>query len=125
MNGNTNINASGVAVNAASVMSASRGILASSVRSRELHAVALPGIGLSVVGVLGDHGNAISMHAPSCVVIQDKPSAGWHPAFALMAEAGVFAVEAGHAPAELPGARLRRTAHPATVIRIRHRCRTR
>ncbi|WP_433759363.1 hypothetical protein [Nocardia sp. CA-135398] len=124
MNGNTNFSADGVAVNAGPVMSASRGILASSVRSRDLQAVALPGIGLSGVGVSGDHGKAMSMHSPICVVIQDKPSAGWHPAFAHTAEAGVFAVEAGYAPADLQ-ARLRRTAHPATVIRIRQRCRTR
>ncbi|MEV4126204.1 hypothetical protein [Nocardia sp. NPDC049707] len=114
MNGNTNFNANGVAVNAASVMSVSRGILA-----------ALQGIGLSGVDLHGDQGKAMSMHSPSCVVIQDKPSAGWHPAFAITAEAGVFAVEAGYAPADLRAARLRRTAHPATVIRIRQRCRTR
>lgn len=117
MNGNTNFSATGVAANggvvsAAPVMSASRGILA------------LQGIGLSGVDVRGDHGKAMSMHSPICVVIQDKPSAGWHPAFAHTAEAGVFAVEAGYAPADLQ-ARLRRTAHPATVIRIRQRCRTR
>ncbi|WP_157124298.1 hypothetical protein [Nocardia pseudovaccinii] len=113
MNGNTNFSAMGVAVNAAPVMSASRGILA-----------ALQGIGLSGVGVSGDHGKAMSMHSPIYVVNQDKPSAGWHPAFAHTAEVGVFAVEAGYAPADLQ-ARLRRTAHPATVIRIRQRCRTR
>lgn len=125
MNGNTNLDANGIAVNAAPVTSASRGILASSVRLLNLQTVALPGIGLSDSGVFGDHGTAMSMHSPSCVVIQDKPSAGWHPAFAPTAEAGVFAVEAGYAPADPRAARLRRNAHPATVIRIRQKCRTR
>jgi hypothetical protein len=125
MNGNTNFSANGAAVNAAPVMSASRGILASGVRLRDLQAVALPGIGLSGVGVFGVQAQSMPMHSPICVMKQDKPSAGWHPAFATTAEVGAFAVEAGYAPADLRAARLRRTAHPATVIRIRQRCRTR
>lgn len=114
MNDNTNFSASGVAVNAAPVMSASWGILA-----------ALQGIGLSGVDVFGIQAQSMPMHSPICVNEQDKPSAGWHPAFATEAKVGAFAVEAGYAPADLRAARLRRTTHPATVIRIRQRCRTR
>ncbi|MFX0575470.1 hypothetical protein [Nocardia nepalensis] len=113
MNGNTNFSAKGAAVNAAPVMSASRGILD------------LQGIGLSGVDVFGVQAQSMPMHSPIRVLEQDKPSAGWHPAFATTAEVGACAVEAGYAPAELRAARLRRTAHPATVIRIRQRCRTR
>lgn len=113
MNDNTSFSAIGVAVNAAPVMSASRGILD------------LQGIGLSGGNVFGVQAQSMPMHSPVCVITQDKPSAGWHPAFANSAEAGVFAVEAGYAPADLRAARLRRTTHPATVIRVRQRCRTR
>jgi len=125
MNDNTNFSANSVAVNAAPVMSASRGILASSVRSRDLQAVAVQGIGLSGVDVFGVQAQSMPMHSPICVMTQDKPSAGWHPALANTADAGAFAVEAEYAPADLQAARLRRTTHPATVIRIRQRCRTR
>ncbi|MEU7764275.1 hypothetical protein AB0B25_04030 [Nocardia sp. NPDC049190] len=107
-----NVSANGVAVTAP--MAASRGILA------------LQGIGLSGSGAFGASGlqaNYAAMHAPIRTVIQDKPSVGWHPAVARAA-VGVVAAEAGFDPADLPAARLR-TAHPATVIRTRHRCRPR
>ncbi|MEV6429357.1 hypothetical protein [Nocardia sp. NPDC051463] len=110
MNDYMNFNANDVAVNAP-VVSASRGILA------------LQGIGLSGVGVFGERAQFTHMHSPICTLTQDKPSAGWHPA-AVEAAVGTDAFEAGYAPADLQAARLR-TAHPATVIRNRHRCRPR
>ncbi|MEV6324524.1 hypothetical protein AB0M45_25535 [Nocardia sp. NPDC051787] len=107
-----NFDAQGVAVYAP--MAASRGILA------------LQGIGLSGIGVCGMAGmkvNSAVMPASVCTEIQDKPSAGWHPT-AAEAAVGVFADEFGFEPADPRAARLR-TAHPATVNRIRHRCRPR
>ncbi|MGO4614732.1 hypothetical protein AB4305_00150 [Nocardia sp. 2YAB30] len=107
-----NFNAYGVAVNAP--MAASRGILA------------LQGIGLSCIGAFGAFGtqvNSASMHAPIRTLIQDKPSVGWHPAVA-QAAVGAVTDEAGLEPADPRAARLR-TAHPATVIRTRRRCRPR
>ncbi|MEU2042207.1 hypothetical protein [Nocardia niwae] len=107
-----NFGASGVAVYAP--MAASRGILA------------LQGIGLSGIGAFGTSGtqvNSVAMHTSIRTEIQGKPSAGWHPA-AAEAAVGVFADEVGFEPADPRAARLR-TAHPATVIRTRHRCRPR
>ncbi|MGQ4614366.1 hypothetical protein [Nocardia sp. R7R-8] len=107
-----NFGASGVAVYAP--MAASRGILA------------LQGIGLSGIGAFGKSGthvNCAAMQASIGTENQDKPSAGWHPT-AVEAAIGVFADETGFEPADPRAARLR-TAHPATVIRTRHRCRPR
>ncbi|MCC3329365.1 hypothetical protein [Nocardia abscessus] len=107
-----NFSANGVAVYAP--MAASRGILA------------LQGIGLSEIGAFGTsctQVNSAAMHASFRTEIQGKPSAGWHPA-AAEAAVGVFANEVGFEPADPRAARLR-TAHPATVIRTRHRCRPR
>ncbi|MCP2274710.1 hypothetical protein ACFYT3_10085 [Nocardia amikacinitolerans] len=117
MNGNNNFGAIGVAVGTS--MSASRGILA------------LQGIGLSSVSVCGFGTPATTSPAlrPIHTLLQDKPNGGWHPT--ANAAVGVFAREAGYEPAaepmadiDLQAARLR-TAHPATVIRNRHRCRPR
>lgn len=109
MNGNTNFNAVSVAANSA--VSAFRGVLA------------LQGTGLSSVGVFGERTFFRNLHSPICTVIQDKPSAAWHPVVAK-ATTGAFASEAGYAPADMQ-ARLRRTAHQASVIRGRQRCRPR
>ncbi|MGK8489916.1 hypothetical protein [Nocardia asiatica] len=112
MDNTMNFGASGVAVYAP--MAASRGILA------------LQGIGLSEIGAFGMFGtqvNCAAMHASIGTEIQGKPSAGWHPT-AVEAAVGVFAGKAGLEPADPRAARLR-TAHPATVIRTRHRCRPR
>jgi hypothetical protein len=105
-----NFSSTDVAVNAPA-MSASRGILG------------LQGIGLSGGGVFGEQMQSTHMHSPICTLPQDKPSAGWHPV-AAKAATGAVAFEAGYAPADLWAARLR-NAHPATVIRNRHRCRPR
>ncbi len=117
MNGINNFGAIGVAGNTS--MSASRGILA------------LQGIGLSSAGVCG-FGTPVKISPalrPVHTLLQDKPSGGWHPT--ANAAVGVVAREAGYEPAaepmadiDLRAARLR-TAHPATVIRNRHRCRPR
>jgi hypothetical protein len=110
-----NFSSTDVAVNAA--MSASRGILG------------LQGIGLSGGGVFGEQMQSTHMHSPICTLPQDKPSAGWYPV-AAKAATGAVTFEAGYAPAtvsagtDLQAARLR-NAHPATVIRNRHRCRPR
>ncbi|MFC8046050.1 hypothetical protein [Nocardia sp. NPDC057353] len=80
-------------------MSASRGILA-------VQGIGLSGVGGGNAQVCDTHG----MRLPVYAISQDKPSAGWQPA---------FAEELGNAAARL------RTAHPASVIRIRQRCRLR
>ncbi|MEV0343378.1 hypothetical protein AB0H49_30605 [Nocardia sp. NPDC050713] len=118
MNGINNFGAIGVAVDMS--MSASRGILA------------LQGIGLSSVSVcgFGTPATISPAHRPIHTLLQDKPSGGWQPT--ANAAVGVVAREAGYEPVAepmadidlLPAARLR-TAHPATVIRNRHRCRPR
>ncbi|MGQ4599193.1 hypothetical protein [Nocardia sp. R6R-6] len=107
-----NFDANGVAVYAP--MAASRGILA------------LQGIGLSGIsarGVFGTKVNSTAMPSSVRTHIQGKPSDGWHPT-AAEAAVGVIADEFGFEPAIPRAARLR-TAHPATVNRIRHRCRPR
>ncbi|MGK8525381.1 hypothetical protein ACRS6B_29285 [Nocardia asteroides] len=112
MDNTVNFGATGVAVYAP--MAASRGILA------------LQGIGLSGIGAFGTFGtkvNCAAMRASHRTEIQGKPSAGWHPT-AAEAAVGVFADAVGFEPADLRAARLR-TAHPASVIRTRHRCRPR
>ncbi|WP_410870247.1 hypothetical protein [Nocardia sp. A7] len=89
------------------VMSASRGVLA------------LQGTGLS-----GGDANAVPMtvvHQHTPIRLQDKPSVGWQPA-AVSAPAAL-ADEAGYAPAFIGAIRLR--VHPATVIRLRQKCRSR
>ncbi|MBF6364701.1 hypothetical protein IU469_03030 [Nocardia puris] len=116
MNDNiANLGVKCAAMNAA----ASRGILA------------MQGIGMSSVGDFG-FGTPVQSapaHLP-LPLIQDEPKGGWRPVFG--APAGDFAREAGYEPALLPisadagvqAARLR-TAHPATLLRDRHPCRTR
>ncbi|NEW41039.1 hypothetical protein GV794_06070 [Nocardia cyriacigeorgica] len=92
-----------------SAVSASRGILA------------MQGIGLSGVGAFGTHvDNTLT---PILIDPQDKPSADWHLA-AAPAVVGAYAAETGNEPVQLLAARLR-NAHPASVIRTRHRCRPR
>ncbi|WP_054814979.1 hypothetical protein [Nocardia arizonensis] len=112
MNGIVTDKAFGGAVN--SPMSASRGILA------------LQGIGLSSVGTIGDSAFRTEVsctHLPTRVLRQDKSSGSWHPA--AVEAAGAVAFEAGNEQAfDMRAARLR-TAHQATVIRIRRRCRSR
>lgn len=118
MNDFTSFSALSVAVNAP--VSASRGTLA------------LQGTGLSFVGAFGTHAAVSPAHRQICVLRQDKPSGSWHPT--AIEAAGAFAFGAGYEPAvalldrpadtEMRAARLR-NAHPATVIRNRHRCRSR
>lgn len=109
MNSNTTFDAMGnrALVNAFMV-SASRGVLA------------LQGTGLSGVDTKAVLTAVAHQHTP--IRLQDKPSVGW-PSAAVSAPAALVE-EAGDAPAYFGGAtRLR--VHPATVLRSRHRCRTR
>ncbi|MET7769650.1 hypothetical protein [Nocardia sp. NPDC005366] len=121
MNGIVNINADNAIGGVVSMpMSASRGVLA------------LQGTGLSFVGGIGAQAKVTRTHQPICALRQDKPSGSWHPA--AIEGPGAFAFDTGYEQAsallELPAevdtqaARLR-TAHPATVIWNRHRCRSR
>ncbi|QIS15131.1 hypothetical protein [Nocardia arthritidis] len=116
MNGITNFSANCVAVDTS--VSASRGFLA------------LQGIGLSFDGAFVERLHLVNKHvidtqSPIRTVEQDKPSAGWQHPVTAKAVSGAFVIEAGYAPAPMRAARLRRTAHPASVIRGRHRCRPR
>lgn len=110
MNTNTNTTfdamSNRVLVNAF-VMSASRGVLA------------LQGTGLSGVDAKAVPMTVVHQHTP--IRLQDKPSVGWQPV-AISAPAAL-ADEAGYAP-EFTGA-IRLRVHPATVIRVRQKCRTR
>lgn len=91
-------------------MSASRGILA------------MQGIDLSsATGCNVQPFGGTQAHIADVIVELDKPSGGWHQAFAG-AIAGDLAAEAAYVAADLRAARLR-NAHPATVIRSRHRSR--
>ncbi|WP_181700401.1 hypothetical protein [Nocardia sp. GTS18] len=91
------------------MVSASRGVLA------------LQGTGLSGVDTKAVPMTVMHRHSP--IRLQDKPIVGWQPT-AVPASADTVADEAGYAPAVFGGAtRLR--VHPATVLRSRHRCRTR
>ncbi|MET8649591.1 MULTISPECIES: hypothetical protein [Nocardia] len=100
-------------------ISASRGVLA------------LQGTGLSFVGALGGGAKVSRTHQPICASMQDKTSGSWHPE--AVEVPGGFAFDTGYEQAsallenpaaDTQAARLR-TAHPATVIRNRHRCRSR
>ncbi|MFC4375181.1 hypothetical protein ACFO5K_13865 [Nocardia halotolerans] len=109
MNSNTTFDAMGnrALVNEFMV-SASRGVLA------------LQGTGLSGVDISAVPMTVVHQH-PS-IRLQDKPSVGWQPV-AVSAPA-LFADEAGYAPA-FDGGATRLRVYPATVLRSRHRCRTR
>lgn len=91
--------------------SASRGILA-------VQGIASSGAGVRMTQVCIE-----GMRLPISPVSQDKPSEGWQPTFADEF-GGAYAANAGHRPVQLRAARLR-IAHPASVIRSRHRCRPR
>ncbi|MEV6069337.1 hypothetical protein AB0L82_22565 [Nocardia sp. NPDC052001] len=102
-------------VSTVSVMSASRGILATQ------------GIRLSgFVGDLGLQGFATKTQAAEQIVMkQDKPEGSWHQAVAYAAT-DAFAAEAGVDPVHLlPAASRPRNIHLATVNRSRHRSRLR
>ncbi len=117
---------SALSVVAGAAMSASRGISA------------LQGIGLSGVSAFGTKvdvtAKAVSFTHPICVQRQaDKPSGAWHLT-AAQAAVGAFVIDSGYEPAgHNPAAagpvdmanRLRSAEDPATVIRIRQRCRIR
>ncbi|MBF6132007.1 hypothetical protein IU501_03200 [Nocardia otitidiscaviarum] len=106
---------------APSVVSASRGILAQGIR---LSSVRGSGIGVSEFRKVFETGR----YAPSHIVMQDKPKGDWQPtADQPIADFAVFGAtaEAGLRPVHLPAAARTRNAHPATVIRRRHRSRPR
>ncbi|MFI6868836.1 hypothetical protein [Nocardia sp. NPDC050406] len=111
-----------------SVESASRGILA--MQGIRLSSVSGSGSGIfGVFGTVGVHKNfETDLYAPSHIVMQDKPKGDWQPTadqptadFAILGAPA----EAGLRPAHLLAAARTRTAHPATVIRSRHRSRLR
>ncbi|NNH69604.1 hypothetical protein HLB23_06945 [Nocardia uniformis] len=100
-----------------SVESASRGILA-------MRGIRLSSVRGSVVGVFGVHKNfETDLYAPQHIVMQDKPKGDWQPT----ADSAIFGAvgDTGLRPAHLPAAARTRNAHPATVIRSRHRSRLR
>ncbi|WP_405485316.1 hypothetical protein [Nocardia sp. NBC_00511] len=104
-----------------SVLSASRGVLASQ-GIRLLSSTS----GLDYRGDLGLQVFASKAQAVRQIVIkQDKPMGGWQPVVAYAATEAMSAVEtSGIAPTHLPTLRPRNT-DPATVIRSRHRSRLR
>lgn len=82
--------------------------------------LALQGTGLSGAGEFGTS-LAMPPRAPLFLEPQDKPREDWHSAVALAAAGST----AQAAVAPIHRAVSLRNAHPATVIRTRHRCRPR
>ncbi|MFF3573530.1 hypothetical protein [Nocardia jiangxiensis] len=95
----------GIAVSAIPGASVSRGVLA------------MQGTGHSVASVFG-----AELQAPQREIKTDKLERSWRPAFT---NAGADAADAAPMAAYLLQAFHLRQAHPATVIRIRHRSRLR
>lgn len=111
-----------------SMVSASRGILA----TQGIRVSGVSGSGFGTFGVFNTVGVQknfeTDLYVPSHIVMQDKPKGDWQPTGdQLIADFAVLgaAAEAGPRPVHLPTAARTRNAHPATVIRSRHRSRLR
>ena len=93
----------GFAASAISSVSVSRGVL-----------MQRAGLSNCITSVFG-----AELQAPKHVIKEDKPQRSWHPTYRTV---GAHAGDFGMNPEHLWAARLRE-AHPATVIRSRHRSR--